>query len=415
MRGPFGLLWAGQSVSLLGDTVFLIAFTWQLAVAWHRPGLLGVLLAARVAAELVTLGLGGWIVDWIARRDLIGAADAVRAGLLLGLALFLHQPPPVVPMAIILALFGVATALFRPALGAYIPQIVPPKHLQAANARLGLSQQAATLAGPAIGAGLVAVGSASTALRLDALSFALAAISALFLPRRAPAAHGGGGALAATLEGFRVVRRAWWLGGGILLASLVNIATITAERLALPQVANQRYGHLGGYATILFTISVGAIVTNLVMDRLRPPQRPGRVFYAAVLAFGSAIAAFRFGAGLAAAGLVGVAFGATQQLLGLLWTTGLQRYVPDRLLGRVNAIDDFGSFLFLPLSFALGGVVVQAVSPTWVLVGAGAIAVVAAAIGLAVPALHRWRPLGDDVGAPPAFPPSVPYAAEQAM
>ncbi len=383
MRGPFGLLWAGQSVSLLGDTVFLIAFTWQLAVAWHRPGLLGVLLAARVAAELVTLGLGGWIVDWIARRDLIGAADAVRAGLLLGLALFLHQPPPVVPMAIILALFGVATALFRPALGAY--------------------------------AGLVAVGSASTALRLDALSFALAAISALFLPRRAPAAHGGGGALAATLEGFRVVRRAWWLGGGILLASLVNIATITAERLALPQVANQRYGHLGGYATILFTISVGAIVTNLVMDRLRPPQRPGRVFYAAVLAFGSAIAAFRFGAGLAAAGLVGVAFGATQQLLGLLWTTGLQRYVPDRLLGRVNAIDDFGSFLFLPLSFALGGVVVQAVSPTWVLVGAGVIAVVAAAIGLAVPALHRWRPLGDDVGAPPAFPPSVPYAAEQAM
>jgi len=275
MRGPFGLLWAGQSVSLLGDTVFLIAFTWQLAVAWHRPGLLGVLLAARVAAELVTLGLGGWIVDWIARRDLIGAADAVRAGLLLGLALFLHQPPPVVPMAIILALFGVATALFRPALGAYIPQIVPPEHLQAANARLGLSQQAATLAGPAIGAGLVAVGSASTALRLDALSFALAAISALFLPRRAPAAHGGGGALAATLEGFRVVRRAWWLGGGILLASLVNIATITAERLALPQVANQRYGHLGGYATILFTISVGAIVTNLVMDRLRPPGRAG--------------------------------------------------------------------------------------------------------------------------------------------
>ena len=110
-----------------------------------------------------------------------------------------------------------------------------------------------------------------------------------------------------------------------------------------------------------------------------------------------------------------MAFGATQQLLGLLWTTGLQRYVPDRLLGRVNAIDDFGSFLFLPLSFALGGVVVQAVSPTWMLVGAGVIAVVAAAIGLAVPALHRWRPLGDDVGAPPAFPPSVPYAAEQAM
>jgi len=59
LRGPFGLLWAGQTASMLGDGIFLVAFTWQIAVRWHRPALLGGLLAARVLAELATLALGG--------------------------------------------------------------------------------------------------------------------------------------------------------------------------------------------------------------------------------------------------------------------------------------------------------------------------------------------------------------------
>ncbi len=44
---------------MLGDGIFLVAFTWQIAVRWHRPALLGGLLAARVLAELATLALGG--------------------------------------------------------------------------------------------------------------------------------------------------------------------------------------------------------------------------------------------------------------------------------------------------------------------------------------------------------------------
>jgi hypothetical protein len=59
LRGPFGILWAGQTISMLGDGIFLVAFTWQLAVQWHQPALLGLLLSVRVLAELATLALGG--------------------------------------------------------------------------------------------------------------------------------------------------------------------------------------------------------------------------------------------------------------------------------------------------------------------------------------------------------------------
>jgi hypothetical protein len=69
--------------------------------------------------------------------------------------------------------------------------------------------------------------------------------------------------------------------------------------------------------------------------------------------------------------------------------------VPDRLLGRVSAIDEFGSFLFLPLSFVFGGLVVQAISPRLVLAGAGVGVALAAVLGLTIPTLHRWRALDD--------------------
>lgn len=150
---------------MLGDGVFLVAFTWQIAVEWQRPALLGLLLSARVLAELATFGLGGWIIDRIPRRTTVLITDAARALLLFLLALALHRPPPVTVLTLLVVAYGVLTALFRPALVAYVPEVVERERLAAANSLLALSSQAALVLGPAAGAGLVSPGSAPTALR----------------------------------------------------------------------------------------------------------------------------------------------------------------------------------------------------------------------------------------------------------
>lgn len=414
LRGPFGLLWAGQTTSLLGDGVFLVAFTWQLAVQWRQPALLGLLLGIRVLAELATLALGGWLVDRLPRRTTILGADAGRAVLLLGLAAALHRPPPVPALALLLVGYGVLTALFRPALVAYLPEIVPYDRLAAANALLALSLRASMVAGPAIGAGLVGLGSAPAALRLDSLSFLLAAATTTPLPSGPPSpGTGTAGPLAQAAEGFRAARRVGWVGGTILLISLGNLGSITAERLALPTAAAQRYGQLGGYGATLAAIGAGAIAAAIVVGRTRSPREPGRAAYAGVLLFGLATTAFGLVRGIVAAVVVGLAFGFGQQLAELLWTTGLQRFAPGRLLGRISAIDQFGSFLFLPASFAFGGLLVQAASPQLVLLGAGATGMLTAAIGLAVPGLYRWRPFAGDITPPAGELPSASRSGGQ--
>lgn len=394
LRGPFGLLWAGQSVSMLGDGVFLVAFTWQIAVEWRQPALLGLLLSARVLAELAVLGLGGWIIDRLSRRTTILIADGGRSLLLFGLAAALYRPPPILALALLVIAYGVLTALFRPALVAYVPEVVPRERLAAANSLLSLSSQAALLLGPALGAGLVGLGSATTALRLDGLTFLLAAASAVPLPSRAPASSGVS-PLAQAVEGFRTARRVGWVGGTILICSLTNLGVIGAERLALPRAAEERYGQLGGYGAVLVALGAGAVVAALLTGRSTPAGQSGRTAYGGVMLLGLATVAFGLVRGIVPAVMVGFAFGFGQELFEILWTTGLQRCVPDRLLGRISAVDHFGSFLFLPLSFAFGGLVVQAVGPRLVLIGAGALGIALAAIGLSVPALHRWVPFAD--------------------
>ena len=386
---------------MLGDGVFLVAFTWQIAVEWQRPALLGVLLGARVLAELATLGLGGWIIDRLPRRTTVLVTDAGRALLLLGLAAVLHRPPPLLALVLLVVAYGVLTALFRPAIVAYVPEVVRRERLAAANSMLALSAQAALVLGPALGAGLVGLGSATAALRLDAISFLLAAASVLPLPGRLPSSSTSS-RLAQALEGFRTVRRVGWVGGTILLCSLGNIGMIGAERLALPKAAEKHYGQLGGYGAVLVALGVGAAVAALLTGRSGQHGEAGRTAYGGVLLLGLSTAAFGIVHGIVPAVLVGFTFGFGQQLFELLWTTGLQRNAPDRLLGRISAVDQFGSFLFLPLSFAFGGLVVQAVGPELVLVGAGALGVTLAVIGLTVPALHHWRPFGHELApAPP--------------
>jgi MFS family permease len=403
MGGPFGILWAGQTVSVLGDAVFLVALTWQLAVQWHQPGLLGTLLAVRVAAELATLLLGGWIVDRLPRRNLVAATDTVRALVLAGMALLLHRPAPVIPLAALMVMFGAATALFRPALAAYIPEVAPQGRLQAANAWFGLSTRVAlTMAGPALGAWLVGVGSAPTALRLDAATFVLSAATMLALPARRPEPSRGG-PFAQTLEGLRTVRLATWTGGGI------------HSRPGQP--GHRRRGADRAAAGRRRPVRKARRVRRHPGRRRRrrgrhqpahePPAGARTAWPARLrrdLAFGLSTATLGLGHGVALGVAVGVLFGVGQELFDLLWVTGLQRLVPDRLLGRVFAVDHLGSYLLLPLSFGLGGLVVQAASPTLVLTAAGLAAATAGTLGLTVPALHRWRHLDD---------PRVPLAVQR--
>src|SRR5438105_11765322 len=82
----FRLLWAGQTVSLVGDGAFLIALGWKTTQVTGKASSLAILLALHGLALLSTLLLGGALADRYSRRLLMIASDLARCATIAGLA-----------------------------------------------------------------------------------------------------------------------------------------------------------------------------------------------------------------------------------------------------------------------------------------------------------------------------------------
>jgi MFS family permease len=196
--GPrFRLLWAGQSLSLIGDQITLIALP-LVAVRYLRAGTFDIgVLGACLRFPFLVLGLPAGV--WVTRAGLIRsmlAADVVR-GLAAALmpALLLGGTRSI---AVVLAgglVLGAGTVFFQVAYQSVVPELIAgPERWHAANTRLSLSESMSMLAGPALGGLVVAVLSPASGLGLDAVSYAVsvASLAALLRARRRRPQDGSG-------------------------------------------------------------------------------------------------------------------------------------------------------------------------------------------------------------------------------
>jgi hypothetical protein len=68
-------------------------------------------------------------------------------------------------------------------------------------------------------------------------------------------------------------------------------------------------------------------------------------------------------------------------LLELAWSTALQQYIPLEKLGRVSSIDQLGSFVMVPLSYGLTGLIVDRFGAAPDLIWGGVIAAAVVSLG----------------------------------
>lgn len=195
----FMLMWSSVAASGFGDRLIQLA-------AWS---MLGVHVAGTDAASVqagvsfffflpyVVLGpAAGWLADTLPRKWLMLFCDEARAGVLL-LACLLAPAGAAAAVGtehhwkvfFIIASVGVLAALFSPAKASVIPQIVPTRHLQPANAIvLGLAV-IASLIGFQIGGPIIEQQSVRSALMVGALSFGVSGLFFAFLKPRPHTGH----------------------------------------------------------------------------------------------------------------------------------------------------------------------------------------------------------------------------------
>ena len=185
----FRLLWGGQSVSLVGDQVFLLALPLAALVELHASTFEIAALAALAKLPFLVIGLpaGVWVARLGMRRSMLGA-DVVRALTVLSLPVAVSFGVLTRPHLLLVALVtGIAMVFFQVAYQSYPPMlIIDDRQLHAANTRLSFSESTALLVGPGLAGFVISALGAVRALFADAASYVFSVLTLLAIRHREP-------------------------------------------------------------------------------------------------------------------------------------------------------------------------------------------------------------------------------------
>jgi MFS family permease len=392
----FRILWAGMTVSLVGDGIFFVAIAWESYALWNAPAALSIVSIGMTVPTVAFLLFGGVISDRHDRRLVMAWSDGLRAvavGVLA--ALVLADRLQFWELVALVAVYGAGTAFFTPAFEAMVPDLLPDPDLPAANALDQFIRPVALrLVGPVVGGALVAA-SAGVAFAVDALSFA-AAFAAVLAIKPRPRTLVDVSTRAALKEGFRFVRSHTWLWGTLLSAAIAYLVFLGPAEVLLPFVVkNELHASAQTLGLVLAAGGVGAVGAAVFVGRHGHPRRDVTVMYLtwtfatlAIAGYGLATAAWQ----LMFACLV---FNALEAAGTIVWATIKQRHVPSALLGRISSLDWLISIGLLPLSFALTAPVAGVVGVRATLVGAAVIGAAVTFGAFLLPGMKDIERLGE--------------------
>ena len=388
----FGLLWAGDSVSLVGDGVFVVAIAWQVYALSNAPTALAIVGVARVVPMVGLVLFSGALADRLDRRKLLIAGAAIPgAAVALLAALALSGTLELWHIWAISVATGFGRALSGPAAGAIVPELVPAHMLVRANSLAQLMRPLAlTLVGPALAGVLIAALGTGSAFAFDAATFAVS-VGALLAIRPRPRLREGVtvSLLADVREGLAYVRRQTWIWGTLAVATVWVLVIVGPFEVLVPYVVKNDLGAGAREFGLVYAAGgVGAIAAALGTGQLGLPRRNVTVM---LLAWGIGCGAV-IGIGAATATWqAAVAMGVSESLFTVgevIWITLMQSLVPGELLGRVRSIDWLLSIGLLPVGFAAVGPVADLVGARETLVGAGVLSMVLALATLALPGMR---------------------------
>lgn len=362
---------AGRMAASIGQQMATVAVGWDL---YERTGdalALGLVGLAQVAPVMALMLPAGTVADRFPRRNVAMAAHTLWAIGALGLALSARMNSSVAIVYALLVVGGTARAFAQPSVNSLLAQLLTPEEYQQAYGWLTSTNKIAQTVGPAVGGFLIYwTGEAASSYAVAALGN-LAFVGLLMtMPGVPPAPSGKRPSLGDLFGGIAFIRRTpTFLGAitldlfGVLLGGAVALLPVYAKDILA-------VGPLG-LGVLRSAPSAGAVLMALAATRLPPFRRPGRVMLIAVAVFGVATIGFGLSRSVALSVLCLAVTGGADAISVIVRGTLEQAITPDRLRGRVSAIN----FLFIGMSNELGafesGATAELFGPVWSVVGGG--------------------------------------------
>ncbi|NMM02302.1 MFS transporter [Paraburkholderia sp. RP-4-7] len=313
---------------------------------------------------LLSIPLGVW-ADRRSRRTLMTLAESVRVVAMLCVLLLVMTHSLSLPLLAVLGFIAATgTVAYNVAAPSLVPSIVPREAYAQANGRLELARSVAYSAGPALGGllvGWIGAGWAyGCAAGLSALAVAL--LAGLREPPRAapPQRH----FLLELRDGTRFVLRDALLRPMFATAIFFNLGFFVLQAVYVPYAV-----HRLGLSASMVGVTLGAYGVGMVCGALAAPAIARRLAFGRVLIIGPSCGLLA--SLLMVATIVTPSFWLAMLsffLLGagpILWVVGSttlrQAITPERMMGRVSALNSTATYGARPLGALLGA----AISARW--------------------------------------------------
>jgi MFS family permease len=352
----------GQSVSLLGDQVSLIALPLTAVLALHAtPGEMGALTTVYLVPNLIfSLHAGVWIDRHGKRRRVMLASDVARG--VVTAAIPVAYAAGHLTWGLLYGatfLLGTLSVLFYVAYGGLFQTIVPRERYVEANSLVHGSRAFSFLAGYSIGGVLVQLLRGPYALALDAASFLW---SSLFLARiDAEEPPGAPDESSGLSDGIR-----WIFRNAIVRAELLGVATLNLFNfmffaLFLLFVTRELHVRPAAIGIVLGVASVGTLSGSFAAGRLSRRIGVGPTFLAGCFLFPAPLILIPAARGphwLVLSFLFAAEFlsGVGLMLLDIMAGTISAGTIPPSLRSRVSGAFMVVNYGVRPLGTALGGV-----------------------------------------------------------
>jgi len=351
----FRLLATALTQSAMGDWAYNVALVVWVYERTHSAGWVSAATLGRMIPRLIASPYGGVIAERFERVRLMMTADSVRAVLMGVLACAVGLNWPVVAVIAIAATLSVAATVYDPATSAMVPQLLGEDDLAAGNALTETINNVAIIAGPAIGAIVLALGQPSIVMALDSMTFV---ISALLLSRVTARSvptdvTRDGGPLQQMAVGIRAV------AGSSTAAILTGFTVVTtllygADTVLLVFVSQHKLGTgATGYGYLLVALGVGGVIAATFINRLAALPRLSVVLAVGMIAYAAPTALLVVVHAPTLAFVIEVVRGMATIVVDVLAMTALQRSLAPDQIARV-----FGVFWALVLGgLALGAAI----------------------------------------------------------
>ena len=273
LRGAdFRNLWLGQTVSLFGDQVTLIALPLAAVLILDASAAeMGYLTAAALVPHLLfSLPAGAWLERVERRRWLMIASDLTRAGLLASIPVsYAVDALTFAQLYAVAFLTGTLAVVFDISYMTLYVAVTKREDYVEANSLLNGSRAFSYVAGPSLGGILVQLLSAPAALLADAFSFIG---SALFLTRirakEPPLEPALGGMWAQVKEGMSFIFRHSILRPSLISVAILNFFNFVFAALFILYATRELHVRSGTLGIVLGAGAFGGLLGAAVAGRL---------------------------------------------------------------------------------------------------------------------------------------------------